>query len=810
MIIKGVKLCPFAGMADLPVSFNEGLNVVLGPNEAGKSTLVNALDRVLFMPTDYGKRTFGSEILPFIPLSGGDTITVELSFEVDGKTYHLSKSWGKQRESRLKLPKGGIITDPQAIQDKLRELLALNTGTFRSVLFANQSKLSSTVDSLTQNSEPAQDLASVLRKAVFETDGVSVERLGQAIDGMFNDYFSRWDRQSGRPEGNRGIEHPWVQSVGKVLEAYYRKEELRRAVDEAKEYEDEDARLGTLINEQSKKIKDLADFIGINRPVFDAAVIRTPLVKQKDGLLREVADLKSSYKEWPKLKQQLSKQTAEKRKLNTKLKALDKELGKAQAYELKARIREKFSRAGKVYEGLSRETAVKDKMKAINKEEYEALCASFREMERLNGLLKVAKLMLSMTVKKPMEIRVSSDFGKESAHSIQEGQSLELTAGAQMAVSHTDWEIKVKSGEIDSEQLKRQLKTASQGHKRLLNKLAVADVEEAKSVHDTYTNQCVKVEGLAERLDEELEGDKYEELKEQAKGLKVRPRRPAVIVAGEQGDIKGKLSRNKQISEDIQKRLRELVKKHKTQSRLLNIMVDKRAEMREIDKKLQKLKPLPKSIKDTEKFIKDFEKKRDVDLPNEKEALKELEIEQAGFQATPPDETVEELRLQLGEAQHEFKQVELRAKAIEEIRTLFNRIKLEKDTQTLSPWLIELGRVLEPLTAERYDKIDWAEDASSKAIRKDGQEIPFGLLSTGTKVGLGLALRLSMARYFLKGMRGFAVMDDPLVDMDPERQLAAAKVIQNFALDKQVILVTCHPVHAQLLGGHLIKLATAA
>ena len=49
----------------------------------------------------------------------------------------------------------------------------------------------------------------------------------------------------------------------------------------------------------------------------------------------------------------------------------------------------------------------------------------------------------------------------------------------------------------------------------------------------------------------------------------------------------------------------------------------------------------------------------------------------------------------------------------------------------------------------------------------------------GTKVGLGLALRLAMSKYFLEGSDGFLIMDDPLIDLDPERQEAASEYIVN-------------------------------
>ena len=50
-------------------------------------------------------------------------------------------------------------------------------------------------------------------------------------------------------------------------------------------------------------------------------------------------------------------------------------------------------------------------------------------------------------------------------------------------------------------------------------------------------------------------------------------------------------------------------------------------------------------------------------------------------------------------------------------------------------------------------------------------------------------------------------MDDPLVDLDPERQAAAAEAIREFAASRQTIVFTCHPAHAELLGGDPVRLA---
>jgi exonuclease SbcC len=63
-----------------------------------------------------------------------------------------------------------------------------------------------------------------------------------------------------------------------------------------------------------------------------------------------------------------------------------------------------------------------------------------------------------------------------------------------------------------------------------------------------------------------------------------------------------------------------------------------------------------------------------------------------------------------------------------------------------------------------------------------------------------------MANHFLKEANGFLMMDDPLVNMDPERQRRVAELLKAYATKKQVMIFTCHPSHAELLGGNRIEI----
>ena len=67
MQLRKLRLHPFAGLAERTYEFVPGMNVVLGPNEAGKSTMVNGILCALFESTSYGKVHFRKNLEQFIP-----------------------------------------------------------------------------------------------------------------------------------------------------------------------------------------------------------------------------------------------------------------------------------------------------------------------------------------------------------------------------------------------------------------------------------------------------------------------------------------------------------------------------------------------------------------------------------------------------------------------------------------------------------------------------------------------------------------------------------------------------------------------
>ncbi|MDZ7758092.1 ATP-binding protein [Rhodohalobacter sp.] len=97
MKLKSIKLHPFAGIRDKIIEFEDGLNVLLGPNEAGKSTIYHAILNGLLTTTSLTTTKVESEMGRFFPATGGDVIRVDLELlDEDKNTIRIRKAWKKE------------------------------------------------------------------------------------------------------------------------------------------------------------------------------------------------------------------------------------------------------------------------------------------------------------------------------------------------------------------------------------------------------------------------------------------------------------------------------------------------------------------------------------------------------------------------------------------------------------------------------------------------------------------------------------------------------------------------------------------
>lgn len=109
---------------------------------------------------------------------------------------------------------------------------------------------------------------------------------------------------------------------------------------------------------------------------------------------------------------------------------------------------------------------------------------------------------------------------------------------------------------------------------------------------------------------------------------------------------------------------------------------------------------------------------------------------------------------------------------------------------------------LDAATGGHHAKV-LATDEGLSALDRSGARIPVEALSRGTAELLYLCLRVGLAtEYAERAVALPLVLDDVLVNFDPERAEGVARMIATVANDHQVLVFTCHPGTVALLSAH--------
>ncbi len=112
------------------------------------------------------------------------------------------------------------------------------------------------------------------------------------------------------------------------------------------------------------------------------------------------------------------------------------------------------------------------------------------------------------------------------------------------------------------------------------------------------------------------------------------------------------------------------------------------------------------------------------------------------------------------------------------------------------------SEVFEQITDGRYVRVSPpAEDGHFRVFDATSEAKDTRELSTGTAQQLYLAVRIALVEQLDDMGEGLPVlMDDVLVNFDPERRAGTAKAVAELARHRQVILFTCHPEVAALFA----------
>ena len=802
MILKSIALTPFGGLTNAPLNFKPGLNVIHGPNEAGKTTIFNALQRVLFTSTHLTPSVFGREMEPFLPLEGGDTIVVSLCLDLNGNTYALKKAWGATKSAELTLPGGSLITDEKAVQERLISLLPAKEGTFKTVLMTYQSGLSKTIEELEAQQEPIQTLSTILRRAVFETDGVSVDQFKQNIESEYTAYYSRWDRERGCPESNQR----YIRGVGNILQAHYDMEDTQTALQEAKRYEAELDEINGEISTCIDTIEIIEAYTKENERIVEDARQRQLLNDRLDAINARMEKYRKDNRDWPVAESEVDRIGALLPELKKKENALALEQEIAIKKEERNQLRRQLEQVEKGRQELEDAKQAAQQTPKLTDNDLEELRNTDAKLDRLKASVTASKLSVRLLAKSALSVLVQEGLSEPQSHEIASGNHISYNEGGRVKISHQDWEIDISSGESDFDALVQEFEETKGHLTALLEQHGVENLNEAIDVNNNYTACLRSVNSAVNNLEAALDGETYEELKAKVAEIgTTEDSRDLDSILEDLYSVRAEISDHKRSSEQNRERIQELIETYGSSDQLLLKLAEEAKTERETLEKIENLVPLPDGVDDVDSFIEMYEEKQ-AELTETNDHKMDLLIQRADLEKNEPELSAEELNNRLVELTENFERINKRGEAVARIKDLTDRLMEEMDSNTYKGLTGDLERYVVSMTENRYAQIDMEESIPRGFVRRDGVVLPYDLLSAGTRDVLALSLRLAMANHFLRDANGMLMLDDPLVDLDPRRQEKAAEAFRDFAEQKQVIIFTCHPHHAELLGGNLIEL----
>ncbi|MDA8049152.1 MAG: AAA family ATPase [Rhodospirillales bacterium] len=216
---------------------DDGLNVVVGPNEMGKSTLLDALRAALF-------EKHSSKAQPIAALQNDRSQAgpvVELGFELDDGLYRITKRFIKKPYARLSCPDGRRL-EGDAAEDALRRLLGFDepgkTGAkpetlgMWNVLWVQQGQ------SFGAPHLPETARSSLHSALESEVGDVLGGRRGRVLPQVFERQLGELVTSGGKPRGDYKARIDHVQTLKNELASLRtRRQELSQTLDRLEEAE---------------------------------------------------------------------------------------------------------------------------------------------------------------------------------------------------------------------------------------------------------------------------------------------------------------------------------------------------------------------------------------------------------------------------------------------------------------------------------------------------------------------------------------------------------------------------------------------
>lgn len=791
MKIKTIACGQFAGIRDKSISLTDGINLVCGKNESGKSTLVNLLSRTLFQNVridgrkdkEFKKLYFPSELKTGD--NQGDFIDGTVTIETPKGIFTLTKEWGDEPRCTLSTP-DGMIRDQKRMDALLKEILLYGEGVYSDMLFSSQHNSDTSLQTIldaAQKTDAKQEIIHAVSRAFAESDGITADAVEEAIRKRIEEIAGKhWDMEKGIPVRNS---RRWAKDLGEILTAYYQMEDAEQALETIHNLEkvaDETA--------ADYKIKDNAaleaeDAYSRFQSFAGLLTVQSERRKRIAQLEKEVTKCKDILVQWPLLTDTIRKATV--------LKAESEHWALYEQYESAKRLSDEIIRlqeqfAAQACPSWEEIAAVKKAQKNIAALE-QTLCGM-----NLNAAIRM--------------------LGDHTVHitSLRTGQELDITdhrlpiAEAVTVMIPGVMEMQLSPANVNVSETETAIAAQRKILRDIFTRYGVADLEALEELAKSITDAHNRIELRKEQLSAVLGKTEYAALKSAVDAMDTSMRSKESIDADihalcGSGDIVRFLAERETTAENYAAEYGDM-------DALKNRADDMEADLQALRESVRAAEDIPAeyvAISDPDRHLamlkaqlKTKQEIRDEALAAKIGARSHLESEQEQRTDDPTERAEQARRL--------FVEKKALLKHWLHIAEVFAQQKQTIQNHPTQDIAESFTRYLRVISEGRVSSAFPDPNQLNMCIYSGNHRMDYSTLSEGTKETVSLAFRLAVLDHLFPEGNGIIVLDDPFTDMDAQRVAQSCKLIQECAKRHQVIFLTCHEAYTEMLDGNVIRI----
>ena len=779
VILKSIEIENFRRIRNLSLEFPEGVIIIKGPNEAGKSTILEAVLYALFGETMRGLKDLAIN-------HNSDRASIRLTFSVDDKEYSIIRFLRRKSpsEGRLFEIQGGRRIPRASTFKSTNEVVKNILGglSFNEILVTNvvaQKELDKIVE--LKGSERERIINSLLG---LESYNKAIDRLGQE-----------------RREKRRDLEY----SEKMVTELARRVEEYKRDIKSIKEKTEELESNKRLLTIKLEELKEVEPVYRLLSEYKDKLVHRKRLEERIKGLEKLLGRLREEIEESKKLMKNVKNRLEEvETRLSTSLRELkEREKDLTAKEEILSHLREGFEEASSLIEEKRKlDSLMKENMEEVRRTELKLNeLVSRMSVEEAEDFLKLERgirrriELTKPSIKIVLILLAISIFGILNPFLVLAGPLSSGTYFIYVYLKKTKLQERLLLAMDKASKAREHLQVIRETEGRLseLKKRSDKIKDEVEKLSAELMNVLLSIgKSLGVSLVGTLEDD-YRRVREGLENLmKLRDK-----LRGEVRLLRERIALIKRERARLSDELRRLESKIKSLDREIRYREKELEDVREeyLRVRLPQLPPqLEYSDEVYEKYKARFHALKE-EVGRLSGVIKQLEV------------TVEELKERI-EANHDVEEKyreaksnmerlsrEVRAltKAIECLRTVAGRIR-----ESFRPAIERnMSLIIGHITDGRYKAVKLDEKYNIYVLDSEAGEFrPKDIYSGGTIDQFLLAMRLAFILSLLPQTKQtyprFLFLDEPLASSDQRRRQNIIKLLTTTLSEyfKQVILIT--------------------